>query len=105
MNIDLEEKWIDLFKHSYETYLKWHDPEFDGPLPELDEEWQDDDHNIFPLPEPLTPPPTNDVSLDSSLSKTSLSIPSMDPPDFLDSVHSSDADPLDHGSPVGLAAY
>ena len=43
MNIDLEEKWVDLFKDSCETYLEWYDPEFDGPLPELDKEWQDDD--------------------------------------------------------------
>ena len=29
----------------------------------------------------------------------------MDPPDSLNSVHSSDADPLDHGSPIGPAAH
>ena len=73
-------------------------------MPELDEEWQDDDNDIFPLPEPLMTPTMNDASLDSMSSKTSTSIPSMDPPDFLDSIHSSDMDPLDYGSPVGPAA-
>eukprot|EP00977_Amphora_coffeiformis_P012588 scaffold3140_cov87-Amphora_coffeaeformis.AAC.1 len=42
-SIDLQEHWIDLFLNSRESYLDVHDESVDGPIPELDMEYQPPD--------------------------------------------------------------
>eukprot|EP00977_Amphora_coffeiformis_P019291 scaffold7139_cov100-Amphora_coffeaeformis.AAC.2 len=42
-SIDLQEHWIDLFLNSHESYLDVHDESVDGPIPELDMEYQPPD--------------------------------------------------------------
>ena len=57
-DIDLEENWIDLWKHSREFYLEDWDPSIDGELPPLDPDFDnsdsdsDDDDNDLPFDPP-----------------------------------------------------